>query len=94
MTPEVNRRITAPLASTGTELNYSDATNVKLVQSFFGCTEWNALFPDANSAYTITNLYRAIAKFPAFCNEVNSDTGLSLEDSCKRELSAFLANVS
>ena len=37
-TTEVNRRITAPLANTGTELNYADATNVKLVQKFFGCT--------------------------------------------------------
>jgi hypothetical protein len=35
---------------------------------------------------------RAVAKFPMFCNEV-SDTSISLDDSCKRELAALLAHI-
>ena len=90
----IQRRITAPLANTGSELNYKEATNVKLVESFLTCNEWVTFFPQANSIYTVTNLLRAMAKFPAFCNEVDDSLGLSQEDACKKELAAFLANVS
>jgi hypothetical protein len=54
--------------------------------------DWNYLFPVANGAYTYENFAKAIAKFPAICNEKASSVNLSLDDVCKKELSTMFAH--
>lgn len=69
------------------------------VGSHISEAKFNELFPLANSFYTYNNFLKAVAKFPAFCNQVNSEyTGLTinaenLDNACKRELSTLFAHI-
>ena len=74
----MSRRMTAPLSADGEVTDYEAQANVQLVQSIFPASEWASAFPYANSVYTHEGLMRAVAKFPAFCNETNLD-GWTLE---------------
>lgn len=55
-------------------------------------TTWNSFYPDALPVYTYENFLKAVAKFPKFCNDPAADNP-DLENSCKVELSAFLAHM-
>jgi hypothetical protein len=76
--------------------------NVLRVMSHFDEDAFNGLFPIADDFYTYENFLRAVAKFPAFCNEYNADEPLTqlfwtntadLDSVCKRELSALFAHI-
>lgn len=55
--------------------------------SLISSTQFDAMFPGRNSFYTYAGLMDALAKFPAFA-------GTGDEETRKRELAAFLANIS
>ena len=84
------RRLTAPLSKDGSIDDYLSMVNVQRVQSFFTQADWNTAFPHADAIYTYTNFLKAVAKFPAFCNETN--LSMSLLDTCKREVSTLFAH--
>ena len=65
--------------------------NVKLVTSLIDEAAWTDNFPLRNPIYTYENFLKAVAKFPAFCGETDIE-GQSLEQACKRELSALFAH--
>lgn len=48
--------------------------------------QWDYLFPVANAIYDYDSFLLALAKFPMFCAEGDSDL-------CKRELSTFFAHT-
>ena len=59
-------------------------------------TQWDLAFPLADDIYTYDNFLKAVAKFPAFCNETNlkdsSNVAWTVEDTCKRELASIFAH--
>ena len=71
--------------------HYLDMTNVKRVRSLFSEAQWDAAFPERNPVYNYDDFLKAVAKFPAFCNETALE-GWSLDDSCKRELATLFAH--
>lgn len=85
------RTITAPLSKDGDLGDYMSMKNVQTVKSLFPASDWSRAFPYANSVYTHDNFLKAVAKFPAFCNESNIQ-GNTLEETCKRELSTLFAH--
>lgn len=61
--------------------------NVDLVKSFFTEEIFDELFPNADSAYKYSDLIKAIAKFPQFCNNLGffgSNGLLDVEETCKK----------
>lgn len=56
-------------------------------------TLWKSSFIFPNYTYSYGSFLRAVAKYPMFCNEV-SDSSISLDDACKSELAAILAQIS
>jgi len=48
--------------------------------------------PNKNAIYTYDSFLKAVAKFPAFCNEANGGT-LTEDQACKRELAALFAHI-
>ena len=57
----------------------------------FSSADWDRGFPQADKIYTYDNFLKAVAKFPAFCNEKNTDK-LTLDQVCKRELAGIFAH--
>ena len=59
-------------------------------------TQWDLAFPLADDIYTYDNFLKAVAKFPALCNETNlkdsSNQAWTVEDTCKRELASIFAH--
>jgi hypothetical protein len=71
---KVSRRITAPLTKDGSvEDTYMSSPNVQRVMRLFSSADWDRGFPQANEIYTYDNFLKAVAKFPAFCNEKNTE---------------------
>ena len=58
--------------------------------------QWDLAFPLADDIYTYDNFLKAVAKFPALCNETNlkdsSNQAWTVEDTCKRELASIFAH--
>lgn len=48
---------------------------------------------DAHEHYTYEAFLRAVAKFPAFCNESNGPLNYDLDSTCKREIAALFAHM-
>ena len=70
--PMTQHRLTAPLTVDGdVRDNYASKANVQRVMSLFSQADWDRGFPLADPIYTYTDFLRAVAKFPAFCNETN-----------------------
>lgn len=67
-----------------------EESNVDRIRRIVTSDIRRALFSPANSI-SRTDLYAAIAKFPAFCNE--SSVEESLDGACARELSALIAYI-
>lgn len=61
---------------------------MNLVMSIISQSDWDYLFPIANSLYSYDSFLMAVAKFPGFCGENMTDL-----DSCKRELATFFAHT-
>ena len=90
--PAVDRRIKAPLTTIeSVDETYTSFDNVSLVSSLIDETDWADIFFDRDPIYTYENFLKAVAKFPAFCGETNIE-GQSIEEACKRELSALFAH--
>ena len=92
------RRITSPIALEEDQMtNYDTKENAKLVKKLFSEKEFNKAFPKKDRFYTYENFIKAVAKYPAFCNEFNSkSTNENLDDiteACKRELSTLLTHI-
>ena len=83
--------LTAPQTYDGPIKDYMKMKNVQLVNKIFPASDWDSAFPQANSVYDHTGFLKAVAKFPAFCNESNKQ-GWSIEKTCKQELSALFAH--
>ena len=95
ITDEINQKIAASQVLMGQfPSDYDSQTNVTLVKSIITQDIWNQSFPFNNTLYTYNDFLRSVAKFPMFCNEVDSSTGLSLTDACKLELATLLAHIS
>lgn len=86
-----NQLISSGRTAVGHPDNYASAANATRVQRVFPEADFDSYFPD--SVYSYSDFLRAVAKFPAFCNESNSPNGLDLDGTCKRELAAFFAHV-
>ena len=70
--PAVQRRITAPLSVDGpVDESYLEFTNVQRVMDILSEEDWEFAFAYANEVYTYDSFLKAVAKFPAFCNESN-----------------------
>ena len=52
--------------------------------------KFNSWFPNKNAIYTYDSFLKAVAKFPAFCNEGNTITA---GEACKRELAALFSHI-
>ena len=61
------------------------------VLKLFPKVKFDGLFP--KSVYSYDNFLKAVAKFPAFCNETNKPKGYNLDDTCKSEIAAFFAHI-
>ena len=81
----------APLSLDGPIDDYLQMTNVQRVKSVFSAEQWQQGFPHANAVYSYNDFLKAVAKFPAFCND-NNLPGYSAEDACKRELACIFAH--
>ena len=57
----------------------------------FPKTRFDGLFP--SSVYSYDNFLKAVAKFPAFCNETNKPRGYNIDNTCKSEIAAFFAHI-
>ena len=88
---KVDRMITSPLSLDGPVDNYQSYENVQRVQRIFPEEKFNEGFKLRNEVYTYENFLKAVARFPAFCNETNLE-GWSIDDTCKRELAAMFAH--
>lgn len=69
------------------------AENVERVKAIFPRStfnDWTDATADANYYRQYDNFLRAVAKFPAFCNE---SKGISLGESCKREIATLFAHM-
>ena len=88
-----NRFLKAPLSFDGDGFldDYLSMKNVQLVNDIFPEEYWDIAFPLADEVYTHENFLKAVAKFPAFCNETNL-SDMSLEESCRKELSTMFAH--
>lgn len=73
------------------DATYMSSPNVQRVMGLFSQADWNRGFPLANKIYTYDNFLKAVAKFPAFCNEKNTDD-LTLDQVCRRELASIFAH--
>jgi len=88
----VAQRITAPLTIDGSiNESYLGKANVQLVQSLVSEELWDQFFSHRDSAYSLDNFLKSVAKFPAFCNETNV-AEQTLETTCARELSSLFAH--
>ena len=83
--------MTSAWTSVGHPEDYLSQTNVARVSTLFPQTLFELEFPD--SVYSYDSFLKAVAKFPSFCDETNNPLGYNLDDTCKRELAAFFANV-
>ena len=88
---KIDRMITSPLSLDGPVDNYQNFANVQRVQRIFPEEKFNEGFKLRNEVYTYENFLKAVARFPAFCNETNLN-GWSIDDTCKRELAAMFAH--
>jgi len=69
-----------------------------LIASILTQQNWDTLFPYAHALYTRENFISSVTNYPSFCKPEPAAVGNDLWnfnelDLCKRELSAFLANV-
>lgn len=78
-----------PIATAGYVLRDGES-NLDRIRRIVGSDVRSVLFSPTNNI-SRSDLYAAIAKFPAFCNE--SIAGESLDDACARELSALIAYI-
>ena len=74
-----------------------DHANVQLINTVLPEGDWRAIFPKAEP-HDYTVFLRAVAQYPAFCNEFDQDTyqpayGWTLDHFCKRELSTLFAHI-
>lgn len=67
----VNHRLVAPLSKDTDMADYMSMANAQRVASIFPESQWASAFPYANSVYSYDDFLKAVAKFPAFCNETN-----------------------
>lgn len=77
--------------------NYENMKNVRLVSKIFPEEQWSKAFPHAHELYDYTGFLKAVARFPAFCNETqlkedSAGTGDALEQSCRIELATIFAH--
>ena len=89
--PEMQNVLRAPLSLDTSIDNYLSMKNVQLVKDIFPADQWPVAFPMANALYTYDSFLKAVAKFPAFCND-NNIAGNTMEQTCKRELAAVFAH--
>jgi len=82
--------LTQPSHPDGQLEGFENVDRVKLV---FSEADWDETMADANEHYTYEAFLRAVAKFPAFCNESNSPLNYDLDSTCKREIAALFAHM-
>jgi chitodextrinase len=70
--------------------DYESAENVQRVMRILDSTEWEFLFPKRDDVYTFEGFLQAVAKFPYFCDENN--TNMADDDMCKKELATMFAH--
>lgn len=83
--------MTSPWTAVGDPEDYLNQPNVARVQTLFTQILFESEF--SGSVYSYDSFLKAVAKFPAFCDETANPLGYDLTDTCKRELAAFFANV-
>jgi chitodextrinase len=71
----------------------NNAVNVARVMRLFPESKWNEIFPVKKSIYTYSELLKAIAKFPLFCNDRAPDSDMDLDTACKTELATIFAHM-
>jgi len=72
---------------------YMRKDNVQRVITVFPESTFNSWSSSKNAIYTYDSFLKAVAKFPAFCNESNGSAYSSENDFCKRELAALFAHM-
>ena len=66
--------------------------NVLRIMKIFNEFDLSTLIKRGNSSLDLNDFLKAAARFPAFCNEVFIE-GMSLDDSCKKELATLFAHM-
>lgn len=61
------------------------------MESILGVDKWNYIFAMRDDLYTYEGFLRAVAKFPAFCDESNR-SDLTLDEACRYELATLFAH--
>ncbi|QLI83285.1 hypothetical protein HZU75_13060 [Chitinibacter fontanus] len=70
--------------------NPANPDNVKRVERIISVSKFDSLFPVRNVAYSYTNLLRAVAKFPAYCD--NYTDGRNADQICAKLLATSFAH--
>lgn len=84
-------------ASCGHKDDYLTQANVLRVRRVFPIAKFNEFTNEANRdcQYSYDNFLRAVAKYPAFCNEsAHGDSVVQLDEMCKKELATLFAHMS
>jgi hypothetical protein len=96
----MQRKLTASHALEESEMSgWENFENVQRVKQHLSENQFDELFPIRDKDfYTYNGFLRAVAKFPAFCNDFNEETDdvLNIKDIdqvCKRELSTLFAHI-
>lgn len=71
----------------------NNPANVIRVMRILPETKWNEIFPVRKSIYTYSELLKAVAKFPGFCNDVAPGNSLDMDTACKTELATIFAHM-
>jgi hypothetical protein len=85
------RTLKSALSLDGGVDDYMKMRNVQRVARLFTQADWDRGFPLANAVYSREEFLKAVAKFPAFCNETNLPDW-SVDDTCKKELATIFAH--
>ena len=92
-TDATDQFITSPRSIEGHPDDYASKPNATRASSVLPESTFNDWLPNANSIYTYQSFLKAVAKFPAFCDESNGPLGLGDDDTCRREIAALFAHM-
>ncbi|CAM3811092.1 glycoside hydrolase family 19 protein [Parendozoicomonas haliclonae] len=68
----------------------SNPANVKRVEALMDAEDWEFLFPERAPEYTYEGFLKAVAKFPAFCDEYTD--GRDSDAICRKSLATMFAH--
>ena len=93
MTDASDQFMISPHSADGHPADVSNLKNVRMVAGNFSQSKFDSWTSNANSIYNYDNFLKAVAKFPAFCDESNDPFGLDENETCKREIATLFAHM-